>query len=269
MNWIKVGGYILIIVPALFTGIVLTMYLLQDYMIFLSESLPKNYQYKFNKPFEEYTFQHKEGHEINALFFQSDAKKGLVYYQHGNAGNLQGWGTLAENFLNNGFDVLFYDYRGYGKSTGRIRHEHQLHNDAEFVLSEFLRDKQFEKLVIYGNSLGTGIAAKLAVKIQPNALILETPYYSFSDLIKHHYPFLPARILSKYKLRTHKFVKELQIPILILHGTADDVVPYNCSEKLKALSDNIELITIRGGVHNNLPNFKLFQQSLKSFLDKQ
>ena len=268
MNWIKVGGYALIIIPTLFAGVVLTMYLLQDYMIFLGEGLPADYKYQFTLPYEELNFKAPAGHDLNALLFRSEDAKGLVYYHHGNAGNLQGWGSLAGNFVKNGYDVLFYDYRGYGKSTGKINREGQLHEDAAFIFREFMKDRSYKKLVLYGTSLGTGIASKLACEIQPDGLILETPYFSFVSLIKFHYFFLPARLLAKYKLRTHKYIKDLSIPILLFHGTADEVVPYECSVQLKALSDHISLVTIKGGIHNNLPDFRKYQEELSAYLSQ-
>ena len=120
MNWIKIGGYLLVIVPTLFIGIVMGFYLIQDYMIFLGEKLPLSHQYNFNRSFEELNFKTSEGSELNALLFKTDNPKGLIFHHHGNAGNLQSWGNSSGSFLNVGYDVLFYDYRGYGKSTSRI-----------------------------------------------------------------------------------------------------------------------------------------------------
>jgi len=268
MNWFKFGGYILIIIPTLFTGVALAMYLLQDYMIFLGERMPVNHKYNFNLPFEEINIDLENGSRINCLLFKAKEPKGLVYYHHGNAGNLQGWGNLAGHFLKNKFDVLFYDYRGYGKSTGNISAEHQLHKDASFILSEILKTRTYNKLIYYGTSLGTGIASRLAHNKPPDGLILETPYYSFLELIKYHYPYLPSSLLSKYKLRTYKNIKNLKCPILIFHGTDDVIVPYDSSVRLSKLSDRINFLTIKGGVHSNLPDFTVYQEELSRYLSE-
>jgi len=266
MNWLKFGGYVLIIIPTLFVGVALTLYLLQDYMIFLGERLPETHKYNFNLPYEEIDMTHKNGHRINCLFFKAPNSKGLVYYHHGNAGNLQGWGTLAGNFVKNNYDVLFYDYRGYGKSTGKINAEQQLHSDARFVLKEFLKTRSYDKIIYYGTSLGTGIASSLARKIPPDGLILETPYYSFLRLIRYHYPLMPSSLLSKYKLKTYKYINDLNCPILLFHGTDDEIVPHESSVKLSEISNRIQFVSIKGGVHNNLPDFKAYQENLAHYL---
>ena len=266
MNWIKIGGYVLIILPTLFIGIVIGFYLIQDYMIFLGEKLPLNHKYNFKAPFEELNFNLPGGHTINALLFRSKESRGLIFYHHGNAGNLQSWGNFAPNFLRLNFDVLFYDYRGYGKSTGKIKKQHHLINDAAFIYNEIKRNNEYNKIIFYGNSLGTGIASKLAVMHRPDALILESPYFNFCDLVHYHYPYLPSKIMSKYKLRTDKFIVKIDCPIMLLHGTDDKIVPYNSSVRLSEIKNGITFITIKNGVHNNLPEFELYHKELDKFL---
>ncbi len=268
MNWIKIGTYTVIIVPTLFIGIVLGFYLIQDYMIFLGEKLPKKHEYKFNLDYEEYNVEVGDGEVINALMFRTPNSKGLVYYHHGNAGNLQGWGKYAYHFTSLGYDVLFYDYRGYGKSTGKINRQHLLIDDAKALLEKF-RGQYDDKIIIYyGISLGSGVAAKLATIESPNALILETPYYNFCELVNHHYPYLPAKLMTKYKLRTNKFLEEIYCPVLIIHGTDDELVPYDHGRRLSEIKDDIELVTIDSGVHNNLTDFKKYHSELSSFLSR-
>ena len=123
-------------------------------------------------------------------------------------------------------------------------------------------------IVLHGTSLGSGVAARLACEISPDALILETPYYSFAQLINVHYPYLPAKILSKYKLRTHKFLKKLDCPVYLFHGTDDELVPFNCSVRLSELGENIILVKVKNGAHNNLPDYPIYQESLKRLLDQ-
>lgn len=267
MSWFKLGGYILIIIPTLFLGIVLGFYLIQDYMIFLGEKLPESHRFVFKAAFREVNFSLPSGQTINALHFTAKEAKGLIYYHHGNAGNLQGWGRMASTFLNIGYDVLIYDYRGYGKSTGRIRQQQELHSDAEFILESFLKEHNYDRVVYHGTSLGSGIAAKLAVSHPPAALILETPYYNFLELIHYHYPYLPAGILSKYTFRTDRFLKQLKCPILLIHGTDDKIVPYEASVKLAEIRKDIKLLTIRNGVHNNLTDFETYHREVRSFLE--
>lgn len=236
-------------------------------MIFLGEKLPDNHQYTFKTKFSELDYTNPSGQRLNALLFTCDDPKGLIYYHHGNAGNMQGWGKYGANFVRLGYDVLFYDYRGYGKSSGKIKKQHQLHDDAQFILKDILENRKYKKLIYYGNSLGTGIASALAVYHEPDALILETPYYNFCDLINYHYPYLPATIMSKYRIRTDKYLPQLKCPILLIHGTDDDIVPYNSSVRLASLNAGIRFVTIQNGVHNNLSDFELYHKSLAEFLE--
>lgn len=266
MYGMVIVGYILIIVLILVVGIVMGFYLIQDILIFRGERLPVSHEYTFDTAFEELNYERKDGGIINCLLFRADNSKGLVYYHHGNAGNIQDWGKLNAIFLENHFDILFYDYRGFGKSTGSIKKESELHTDAKFVLDEYSKSHSYENLILYGTSLGSGVAANLACKVNPQVLILETPYYSFSQLINFHYPFLPANLLSKYKLRTNKRLKKLECPVTLIHGTDDEIVPFSCSVRLSEMSENITLVKIKGGAHNNLPDYELYQETLKSLL---
>jgi len=267
MNWLKLGTYILIVIPTLFVGIVIGFYLIQDYMIFLGERLPEDHKYSFKLKFQEINFENPEGYKINALLFKAENSKGLIYYHHGNAGNLQGWGNYAGSFVRLGYDVLFYDYRGYGKSESRIKSQNNLLDDAKFILDSIRSQYEGKILVFYGSSLGTGIAVKLAVDENPDALILETPYFNFCALIHHHYPYLPAKLMSKYKLRTDKYIKEVACQILLFHGTDDQIVPHEHSDRLQKLNNSVKLVSIKNGVHNNLSDFKIYHQELRAFLD--
>ena len=132
-------------------------YFRQENMIFYPEALPPDFQYSFPARFDEVTIS-VDGAVINALHFKTDTPKGAIVYFHGNAGNLSGWGEVALDFTRLGYDVLIPDYRGYGKSTGKIYSEKMLHRDAA-VAYDYLKGRyQEDQIVIYGRSIGTGIA---------------------------------------------------------------------------------------------------------------
>ena len=159
-----------------------------------------------------------------------------------------------------------YDYRGFGKSSGKIKNEKMLYNDALMLYKKLLYDYKERDIIVYGMSLGTGIAAMLAHENNPKMLILETPYYSFYDVAKFHYPYLPNSILLHYKFRTCKLLPEMNMPVYLFHGTEDETVPYNSSERLLKLSDNITLFTIKDGSHNDLNTFHDYHDGLKRIL---
>lgn len=262
-NWLL---YTLISLPAVVLGVFAAFYYFQEFMIFRPETLPFEHEYNFDQPFEERNFVLGKGIVLNALHFKSPNSKGLIFYVHGNAGNLEMWGQRAEHFTRYGYDVFMYDYRKYGKSTGPIRNERVIHRDARTLYAEMLKEYSEDQVVIYGASLGTGIATNLAAKNQPHLLLLETPYFNFYDVARFHYPYIPNSILLKYNFNTNKNIVKVKCPVYLFHGTSDVVVPYNSSERLAALSPNIKLFTFEKGLHSNLAQFPEYHAALEGML---
>jgi pimeloyl-ACP methyl ester carboxylesterase len=244
-------------------------YFRQENMIFYPEALPPDFQYNFPARFDEVTLS-VDGAAINALHFKTDNPRGAIIYFHGNAGNLRGWGEVALGFTRLSYDVLIPDYRGYGKSTGKIRNEAMLHRDAA-VTYNYLKERYPEnQITIYGRSIGTGIAVYLAKETRPRMLILESPMFNMQDLAKHHYPLMPSWLIGlilKYPMRTDLWIADVPCPVYLFHGTEDDVVPYNSSERLlKLMRTQSRLITIPGGGHNNLSDLALYHEELERIL---
>lgn len=264
---VKIILYLLIIIPAILVGLGIGLYFLQEHLIFYPEKLSNNYRFKFDSPFEELSYTTNDGETINALLFKAKESKGIVYYHHGNTGNLESWGLKAIDFIARGYDLLVYDYRGYGKSTGKIKNEKMLYSDASMIYKKLLYDYKEKDIIIYGTSLGTGIAAKLAHKNHPKLLILETPYCNFYDVAKFHYPYLPTSVLMHYQFKTDKILANVKSPVYLFHGTDDETVPYNSSERLVKLSENITLFTIPNGSHNNLNTFHKYHEELDRILN--
>ncbi|MCA9748617.1 MAG: alpha/beta hydrolase, partial [Romboutsia sp.] len=145
-------------------------------------------------------------------------------YMHGNAGSLRDWGWIYKDFVARGYDILLIDYRTYGKSTGKLS-EKNMHSDVTFIYDELKKDYQENQIIIYGRSIGTGMATHIASIRKPKGLVLETPYYSIIDIAKRIVPFLFLEPLLKYKFKSFKFLKTVECPIYFLHGTNDNVVP--------------------------------------------
>jgi len=138
--------------------------------------LAAEHLFQFDQPFEEYFIKTPDGETLNALLFKSpNTPKGFILYFHGNAGNLQRWGNYAIDFTELDYDILMVEYRGYGKSTGTPS-EVDFYADAQVVLDWAKANIPFSRLIIYGRSLGSGVATQLAIKNSPDLLILETPF---------------------------------------------------------------------------------------------
>ena len=239
----------------------------QKQFIFFPEKLPLDHEFIFSHPHKEVWFPVEQDVNINAIYFEAEEPKGTVIYFHGNAGSLKMWGNIAGIFLANNFNILIYDYRGYGKSGGEID-EQKFYSDAVFIYDNLKKDGH-EKIVLYGRSLGSGIAAFLASVRKPDLLILEAPYYNLKDVASRLYPFLPVSILLSYKFPTNRFLPDVKCKIVIFHGTDDEVIYSGSSKKLKKhLKKEDEIYFIEGAHHNDLEYYIEFKDKLKSTLHK-
>lgn len=243
------------------------LYIFQDKMIFQGMELDAGHEYSFDRPFTEVNMRMEDGGTINALFFENEEPKGLILYYHGNAGNLAGWGFVAEDFIDLGYSVAIMDYRGYGKSQGK-RSQKTILSDAIEFYDHFLKEYSHSNIVLYGRSLGTGIAAYVASERPVDKLILETPYYNFTSLVQSHVPVFPAGPALKYKFPTNKYVKNVDCPVYIFHGTEDMIVPFKQGKRLfESMDENqATMYIIEGGEHNNLANFKEYWVNLERVL---
>lgn len=262
----KILFYIITILPAFFIGIALAVYIFQERLIFHPEKLSKKYKFNFNIPFEEKTYKTEDDNSLSALLFKAKKSKGIIFYNHGNAGCIEYWGLRASDFVSKGYDVLMYDYRGFGKSTGKVRNEKMMYADAEMIYNELLFDYKERDIIVYGISLGTGIATYIAYNHHPITLILETPYFNFYDVAKFHYPYLPNSILLHYEFKTNEYIHQLKSEVYLFHGTEDETIPYKSSERLVKLSDDITLFTFKNGSHNNLNTFESYHKYLEDIL---
>ncbi|PLS77646.1 MAG: alpha/beta hydrolase [Chloroflexi bacterium] len=237
------------------------LYAVQERLLFYPEVLPPRYTFNFSTRFNEVTLP-AEGATLHALHFTVDEPKGVVLYLHGNAGSVRTWGLVASDFVAHNYDVLIPDYRGYGKSTGTLTGERMLQDDAAIMYSYLLQRYPEQQIVVYGRSLGTGLAVALAATHDPKLLILETPYVSLQALATAQFPWVPG-FLFKYPFRTDRLIGAVKSPVVLFHGTNDDVIPYAASEQLLPLiRSHHKLVTIEGGGHNNLRDFPAYQHHL-------
>lgn len=240
---------------------------LQKQLLFRPVPLDPGYQFRFGEPFEELFFEAKDGARINALFFKTPRhSKGVVLYFHGNSGNLQRWGNFHHDFTSRGYDFLVIDYRGYGKSSGEIR-EAALYTDARMAYDWLLPRYKTEDIILYGRSLGTGIASQLASTVDCRMLILETPYDSIEGMIRTRFPLLRFPFITSFRFRNDEHILKVACPVHIFHGTDDEIVPYASALRLKPLlRAEHHFITIPGGMHKNLGKFEAFQEELGRIL---
>jgi uncharacterized protein len=252
-----IGGYIVLVA---------IVYLVQERFIFKPEKLHRDFVYKYDVPFKELFFEVEPGVSINGLHFTVSKPFGLVLYFHGNTRSIKGWARYAKDFTRYNYDVVLVDYRGFGKSTGK-RTEKDMLNDMQFVYDKLAADYTQQHLVVYGRSLGSGFATKVASDNDPRFLILDAPYYNFTKVIERFLPILPVRYLLRFHLRTDLWIQKVKCHTYIIHGTKDWLIPVSNSEKLQNFNPKrITLIRIVGGGHNNLPDFPDYHNFLRDIL---
>ncbi|WP_297795831.1 alpha/beta fold hydrolase [uncultured Eudoraea sp.] len=262
-NW----GYILLIVLLAYVVISILLYFLQDYLMFKPEKLPKDFLFQYeNQEIEEYNVETRDGAVINGLRFKAAQPKGIVFYLKGNSKSIKGWGKFAVDFTRHGYDVLMVDYRGFGKSTGR-RTQKAIKRDMQVIYNKIKENVNEKYIILYGRSLGSGFATKLASMNNPRMLILDAPYYSLSKVAKKYIPFMPLSLLIKFPMPTYKWLQYVNCPIHIIHGTDDKLIPYKTSVRLSKIKPkSTTLHTVIGGGHKNLNTFESYHKMLSEII---
>lgn len=244
----------------------LLVYFFQEKFIFKPEKLKRDFEFKYDIPFREYFFDIEPGVTINGLHFYRDNPAGLILYFHGNTRSIKGWAKYSRDFYRYNYDVVLVDYRGFGKSTGK-RGEKEMLNDMQVVYDKLRETYAEQHIIIYGRSIGSGFASKLASDNSPRYLILDAPYYSFLKVAERFLPILPVRFVLRYHLRTDQWIPLVPCHTYILHGTRDRLIPIKHSERLQKINPKkITLIRIVGGGHNNLPDFDEYHNFVRDIL---
>jgi len=258
------NAWIYVIASAIF--LLALVYFVQDRFIFKPEKLKQDFQFKFDVPFKELFFDVAPGVRINGLHFYRKDPLGLIFYLHGNTRSIKGWSKYARDFYRYGYDVVLADYRGFGKSTGK-RSEENLLKDMQFVYKTLADQYTEHHILVYGRSLGSGFACKIASENKPRYLILDSPYYNFLKVVKRFLPLLPLQWVLRYHLRTDKWIRHVNCHTYIIHGTKDWLIPIRHSEALQKINPNkITLIRIDGGGHNNLTSFPEYHNFIRDIL---
>ncbi len=188
---------------------------------------------------------------LDAWYLATPNERGVVLFCHGNAGNISHRVGTLEILHNLGFSILIFDYRGYGHSEGKPD-ETGTYRDAEaawqYLQQQGYRDDQ---IIIMGRSLGAAIAAELAERHPPGALILESTFTTLPNLAAELYPYLPVRWLSRFRYETIDRLPLINAPLLIVHSREDEIIPFIHGEQLfKIANPPKQFLELEGG-HND------------------
>lgn len=211
-----------------------------------------------------------DGVKLQLLYFRHEKGSGkVVIYFHGNAGNLYGRIREGERIFAMGHDVVISGYRGYGKSTGEPT-EDGVYTDGRTVCDYVNRTLGYpdERIFIYGRSIGTTVAVDVSMDRNFGGVILVTPLSSAEDFISAKYPDMFSGI-GRGHFESEKKMARLKLPLLVIHGTADEVIPYELGMKLyNSYNGKKKFVSIQGGRHNDLEftDPGIFWAAIENFL---
>ena len=209
--------------------------------------------------YDDVTFRTEDGLNLHGWFVPGkksspDEDLHTLLWFHGNAGNINHrLGNIKMLHERVPVNVFIIDYRQYGRSEGKIS-EKGTYIDARAALAHLHSQKEInqEKIIFFGRSLGSAVAVELALKEKCRALILETPFTSILEMGKKLYPFLPVSLLLKTKYDSLSKIRNIKVPILIMHGDKDDLVPFEHGKRLYDMANEPkEFYTIPGAGHND------------------
>jgi uncharacterized protein len=247
----------------------------QEKLLFAPTVLAQDHTFKVDSDVQE-KFIEVQGAKLNALHLRLPNPKAIVLFLHGNGGSLDNWFVNTDFYRSMNVDLMMIDYRGYGKSSGSITSEQQLHGDVANAF-EFIKTEYPDlPIVLIGRSLGTGLAAQLyaslPLPVRPRLMILVSPFSSLKELAAKHFAFVPY-VLLRYQMRSDLALESLdgkdtgpgkpRAEVLLLHGDQDRLIPIEHSQRLAALQPRFKFKVIQGGAHNDLQDFPSYLEAIR------
>ena len=269
----KTLRHFLILCVCIYAGITALVYFGQSGLIYYPNiagrqlsATPERYKLDY----EDVEFTAGDGVRLHGWFVPGkDAKSTLLFF-HGNAGNISHRLDSLVIFNRMKLDVFIIDYRGYGRSQGKPS-EIGTYRDAEAAWSYLVETRGIDagEIIVFGRSLGSSIAAWLASRHEPAALILESPFSSVVSMGQRLYPFLPVKWLAGFSYDTSEYISTIACPLLVVHSKSDEIVPYEEGRLVyDAAPGNKSFLDIRGG-HNDgfLTTGQAYIDGLNAFID--
>lgn len=276
------GGAALLL--TLLLGLAAALWWGQERLLFHPVPLPANHRFGLPADVHETTID-VPGARLHALHLRLPQPDGMVFYLHGNAGNLASWFVNLDFWRSLNVDLFMIDYRGFGKSTGHIGSQAELLADVRAAWQAVVPAYAGRPVVLAGRSLGTGLAALLAADLaadlaagpaamlpptrRPAALLLVSPYTSLQALAAQHHPLVPGALL-RYPLRTDAALQALAAApgpkpaMVLLHGAQDGLIPPAHSDALAALLPGARVQHFAGAGHNDLQDFAPYLAAVRT-----
>ena len=266
-----VDNLIVIVIAGVYVAFAGLVFIFQSSFIYYPERTLSADPGNIGLSFENVSFETTDGVKLSGWFIPCDGARGVILFCHGNAGNISHRLDSIQIFHQLGLDIFIFDYRGYGQSEGKPS-ESGTYRDVEAAWQYLIKERQCmpDKIIIFGRSLGGAIAAYQACSHKPGALILESTFTSVPDLGAKVYPFLPVKLISRFKYDTEGYLERVNCPVLIVHSPDDEMMPYKHGQRLfEAANEPKEFLKISGS-HNEgfIISGKLYEEGLDAFISK-
>lgn len=262
---------VLLAVGAVYAAAVGWLYVWQEQLLFEPDPLPPD-EPICDAPDTHEFFIDVPGARLSVAHLKLADPRGVFFFLHGNSGNLKKWFVELDAFREANFDVVMFDYRGFGKSSGEIESEAQLRADVSAVWQHFAPKYEGKRVVISGQSLGTSLAAGLAAQLcaaghAPDLTMLVSPYSSMRALAAELYPWVPRQVL-RYPLHTLEHAAKLMGPVMLIHGSKDELIGIHHSEALCSAMHSAQLLRVDGAGHSDVHQFPSVRKALQAALGR-
>lgn len=255
-----------ILTSAIVYGLLCLMFLLfQNRLIFMPTYQVSQVPVQAAHSFANLVVTSHSGHSISAWFIPAENNIGTVLYCRGNKGNMSDDMHVAETWRKLGYNVVLFDYQGYGISTGEPS-ELNCYDDAESMYN-WLRNNRLmnKKIIIHGKNIGAAVAAKLAKENGCDGLVLESPLTSIKDLGKQRFPFIPG-FLYYNDFPTSEYVKNVEAPLLVMHSPSDETVPFSMGQKVfDSATGHKNFFSLEGDHYESISHTPGYLRALQTF----
>ncbi|MBZ0255918.1 alpha/beta hydrolase [bacterium] len=218
--------------------------------------------------YEDVWFEASDGVRLHGWYYPNPGARASLLFCHGQGGNVSWVMFRAKDYLSLGLNVLTFDYRGYGKSGG-IPSENGTYLDAQAAFDWLKAQTPGLPIIAHGWSLGSAIATHLAANAPVDGLINENGFTSIPEIITHHYPYVPARLILRTRYNALNDIRNVTAPTLVIGAPDDCVLPYVHSQRLyEAANEPKEFFSIRAGHDIHAVSRKEYIGRVKAFLDE-
>ena len=221
--------------------------------------------------FESVSFETRDGVRLSGWYVPRENARGVVLFCHGNAGNISHRLEAIQIFHRLGLGNFIFDYRGYGHSEGKPA-EQGTYEDAEAAWQYLVKERQVDpnEIIIFGRSLGGAVASQLAQSHTPGALIVESTFTSLPDIAATLYPYLPVRLLLRFKYDTAGYIAKVDCPVLVVHSRDDEIMPFGHGQRLFEVAKEPKKFLEITGTHNEgfITSGKRYEEGLNTFISE-